>query len=78
MNSKLKELTHLKERVEELPADATAEIATLKQLIAQLEAVGPDLAAREPEPSDAVRLVPITAEDLGGRFARVNTRIQAP
>ncbi len=38
MNSKLKELTHLKERVEELPADATAEIATLKQLIAQLEA----------------------------------------
>ena len=38
MNSKLKELTHLKERVEELPVDATAEIATLKQLIAQLEA----------------------------------------
>ena len=38
MNSKLKELTDLKERVEELPADATAEIASLKQLIAQLEA----------------------------------------
>ncbi len=38
MNSKVKELTHLKERVEELPSDATSEIATLKQLIAQLEA----------------------------------------
>ena len=37
MNTKLKELTDLKERVEGLPADATAEIATLKQLIAQLE-----------------------------------------
>ncbi len=38
MNTKVKELTELKERVEGLPADATAEIATLKQLIARLEA----------------------------------------
>ena len=37
MNTKVKELTDLKERVEGLPEDATAEIATLKQLIAQLE-----------------------------------------
>ena len=37
MNTKLKELTDLKERVEELPKEATAEIATLKQLIANLE-----------------------------------------
>ena len=38
MTSKVEELTHLKERVEELPADATTEIAALKRLIAQLEA----------------------------------------
>ena len=38
MTSKVEELTHLKERVEELPVDATAEIASLKRLIAQLEA----------------------------------------
>ena len=38
MNTKFKELIDLKERVEELPKDATAEIATLKRLIAQLEA----------------------------------------
>ncbi|MCZ6485927.1 MAG: acetyl-CoA carboxylase carboxyltransferase subunit alpha [Acidobacteria bacterium] len=38
MNSKVKELTLLKERVEELPSDATSEIATLQQLIARLEA----------------------------------------
>ncbi len=38
MNTKVKELTELKERVEGLPVDATAEIATLTQLIAQLEA----------------------------------------
>ena len=37
MSTKVKELIDLKERVEELPKDATAEIATLKQLIAQLE-----------------------------------------
>ncbi len=38
MNTKVKELIDLKERVEELPKEATAEIATLKQLIAKLEA----------------------------------------
>ncbi len=38
MTSKVEELTHLKERVEELPVDATAEIAALKRLISQLEA----------------------------------------
>ena len=37
MNTKVKELIDLKERVEELPKEATAEIATLKQLIAKLE-----------------------------------------
>ena len=37
MNTKVKELIDLKERVEELPKEATAEIATLKQLIANLE-----------------------------------------
>ncbi len=38
MSTKVKELIDLKERVEELPKEATAEIATLKRLIAQLEA----------------------------------------
>ncbi|MCH6569195.1 MAG: acetyl-CoA carboxylase carboxyltransferase subunit alpha [Acidobacteria bacterium] len=37
MNTKVKELIDLKERVEELPKEATAEIATLKHLIAKLE-----------------------------------------
>jgi len=37
VNTKVKELIDLKERVEELPKEATAEIATLKQLIAKLE-----------------------------------------
>ena len=37
MNTKVKEVIDLKERVEKLPKEATAEIATLKQLIAQLE-----------------------------------------
>lgn len=37
MNTKVKELIDLKERVQELPKEATAEIATLKHLIAQLE-----------------------------------------
>ena len=41
MNTKVKELTNLKERVEELPADATAELATLNRLIAQLESGDP-------------------------------------
>jgi acetyl-CoA carboxylase carboxyl transferase subunit alpha len=38
VNTKVKELIDLRERVEELPKEATAEIATLKRLIAQLEA----------------------------------------
>ncbi len=38
MSTKVKELIDLKERVGELPKEATAEIATLKRLIAQLEA----------------------------------------
>ncbi len=37
MNTKVKELIDLKERVEELPKEATAEIATLQHLIAKLE-----------------------------------------
>lgn len=37
MNTKVKELIDLKERVEELPKEATAEIATLKHLITKLE-----------------------------------------
>jgi len=37
VNTKVKELIDLKERVEELPKEATAEIATLKHLIAKLE-----------------------------------------
>lgn len=37
MNTKVKELIDLRERVEELPKEATAEIATLKHLIAKLE-----------------------------------------
>lgn len=37
MNTKVKELIDLKERVEELPEEATAEIATLQHLIAKLE-----------------------------------------
>jgi acetyl-CoA carboxylase carboxyl transferase subunit alpha len=38
VNTKVKELIDLKERVEELPKEAKAEIAALKRLIAQLEA----------------------------------------
>ena len=38
MSTKVRELIDLKERVEELPKEATAEIATLKRLITQLEA----------------------------------------
>lgn len=37
MSTKVKELIDLKERVEELPKEATAEIATLQHLIAKLE-----------------------------------------
>ncbi len=37
MSTKVRELIDLKERVEELPKEATAEIATLKRLITQLE-----------------------------------------
>jgi len=37
VNTKVKELIDLKERVEELPKEATAEIATLQHLIAKLE-----------------------------------------
>ncbi len=38
MNTKVKELIDLKERVEELPKEARAERATLKRLITQMEA----------------------------------------
>lgn len=38
MDTKVQELNDLKERVEELPKEATEEIANLKRLIAQLEA----------------------------------------